>query len=80
MSDKMGLTIPQSEVYRFLRVYYTEYGYFPKQKEIAEGVVQGEQLIPSRNSTASIHRILTQLVTKGWIARTPGGTRALKFL
>lgn len=78
--SRVGLTPPQHQVYHYIRSYYTEYGYFPTQREIAEGKLDGEQVIPLRKSPASIHRIVNTLVEKGWLHKTPGNARALEFV
>lgn len=78
--NKQGLTPQQHQVYLFIRSYYTEYGYFPTQREISVGKLDGEQVIPHRRSPASIHRIVNVLVEKGWLHKTPGNARALEFV
>ena len=76
--ERVGLTPQQSEVYKFLKLYYNEMGYYPNQREIAVGKISGEQIIPMRKSPSTIHRIMGILQQKGWISKIPGNARALK--
>ena len=43
--SKQGLTPRQSDIYRFLVAYHKEYGVYPSMREIAEGKIEGEQVI-----------------------------------
>ena len=76
--NRVGLTPQQSAVYKFLKLYYNEMGYYPTQRESAVGKISGEQIIPMRRSPSTIHRIMGILQKKGWIEKVPGNARALK--
>lgn len=80
MTDqKIGLTRRQREVYDFLIMHYKEFGYFPTTREILTGKINGKQVMTARTGTNSVHRMLTEMESKGWI-RKRTGARALQIL
>jgi len=77
---KAGLTPKQQQVYNFLRLFHKVNGYYPTTREIALGIVDGQQILPKRSSFSSVHRFLDVLQERGWIEKMPGRARSLTIL
>lgn len=76
----MGVTPKQREVYDFLRAYHKAYRVYPTYREIAEGKINGEQVIARRSSMVTIQRMVKSLVDRGWIEKQPYVPRAYLIL
>jgi repressor LexA len=72
MADKTDLTSTQSKVMNFLRDFIGERGYPPTLREIASQFGLKGPRAPQRT--------LNILERKGYIRRTPGGSRAIEIL
>lgn len=77
---KIGLTPKQQQVYDFLRLFHKVNGYYPTMRQIGEGVIDGEQVMPRRPSANSSSKFLDALVERGWIEKLPGRANAIRML
>ena len=67
--SKQGLTPRQSDIYRFLVAYHKEYGVYPSMREIAEGKIEGEQVITKVSASSAVKLTLDRLESRGWIRK-----------
>jgi|TARA_R110000772_G_scaffold265875_1_gene387687 hypothetical protein len=80
MSSKIGLTLPQRQVYDFLLTYYNITGVYPSVRDIMRGEIDDQQVIKKRQSPTSIQRMLNELVFRGWIQKEPFKHRGIKII
>ena len=78
--EKIGLTHRQNQVLNFLIMYKKVHEVFPTLQEVALGELDGKQCLVKVNSVSGIHRILRDLVTRGWIEVRFGSERGIKIL
>jgi SOS-response transcriptional repressor LexA len=78
--SKQGLTPRQSDIYRFLVAYHKEYGVYPSMREIAEGKIEGEQVITKVSASSAVKLTLDRLESRGWIRKGKHIPRGLEVL
>jgi hypothetical protein len=78
--EKIGLTHRQNQVLNFLIMYRKVHEVFPTLQEVALGELDGKQCLAKVRSVSGIHRILRELVNRGWINIRFGSERGIKIL
>lgn len=69
---KYGLTPRHSKIYNWIKSYIKKHGYAPSYQEI---------MVAHKMKTRShVHKIITNLEKRKWIARIPGTARSLTIL
>ena len=74
---KHGLTLKQKAVFDFIRLYIRANGVSPSVRDIAEGKIDGQQVMSPRSSTQTVHRMIKCLEQRGWIQSLPGKARSI---
>ena len=74
---KHGLTLKQTAVFDFIRLYIRANGVSPSVRDIAEGKIDGQQVMSPRTSLQSVHRMIKCLEQRGWIQSLPGQARSI---
>ena len=74
---KHGLTLKQKAVFDFIRLYIRANGVSPSVRDIAEGKIDGQQVMSPRSSTQTVHRMIKCLEQRGWIQSLPGHARSI---
>tara|TARA_A100000172_G_C3042930_1_gene111223 strand:- start:2928 stop:3170 length:243 start_codon:yes stop_codon:yes gene_type:complete len=80
MSDKMGLSLKQKQVFDFLVKFYKVYGVYPSVREILKGEIDGTKVMPPRVNPSNINQMLKEIEERKWIERLPGKSRAIRVL
>jgi len=66
------LTAKQSELIRFIRSSTASKGYGPSYREMAQAL--------DLRSTSGVHRLVSGLEDRGFIARLPGRARSIQII
>ena len=77
---RVGLTPKQAEVLQFLKIYAQHYGYYPTVREVANGKVDGQQVLEGRQAQSNIHRIMNALERKGYLVKEAQSPRGIAVL
>lgn len=72
MDSANGLTVRERAALDFIRRHFDDVGYAPSVREVGDAI--------GLASTASVSHVLSCLVRKGAIRRTPGSPRALSII
>ena len=74
------VTNTKAPIYRFLVAYHKEYGVYPSMREIAEGKIEGEQVITKVSASSAVKLTLDRLESRGWIRKGKHIPRGLEVL
>jgi DNA-binding MarR family transcriptional regulator len=70
--SEVGLTRRQADALRFIEKYQSDHGFAPSYAEICKAL--------GLESKSGIHRIVSALEDRGYVARLPGRVRTIKVL
>ena len=80
MSEKIGLSLKQKELFNFLVRFHKVYGVYPTVREILKGEIDVLKVMPRRVNPTNIYTILKAIEERKWIERLPGKSRAIRVL